>query len=101
MSNQILANENSINKNKSIQNKETSINEKVEMNGLLQRIANGEAGVVLEELLWEITVERRSGLSWKSANQTLKKLYQLEYIICKGLPYGDPFSFYAKVKFVD
>ena len=51
MSNQILANENSINKNKSIQNKETSINEKVEMNGLLQRIANGEAGVVLEELL--------------------------------------------------
>ena len=51
MSNQIIANDNSINKNKSIQNKETSINESLEINDLLQRISNGEAGVVLEELL--------------------------------------------------
>ncbi|UUM32810.1 hypothetical protein [Vibrio japonicus] len=51
MSNQIVNNENSINKNKAIQNKETSINEKIKTNSLLQRITNGEAGVVLEELL--------------------------------------------------
>ncbi|MCE0495059.1 hypothetical protein [Vibrio salinus] len=54
MSNQIVNIENKINrinKNKPIQNKETLINEKVKMNSLLQRIANGETGVVLEELL--------------------------------------------------
>lgn len=51
MSNQIVNNENSVSKNKAIQNKETSINKKVKINSLLQRIANGEAGVVLEELL--------------------------------------------------
>ncbi len=51
MSNQIVKNENRFNKNKVIQNKETSINERVKTNSLLQRIANGEAGVVLEELL--------------------------------------------------
>ncbi len=98
MSNQIVNNENSINKNKAIQNKKTSINKKLKMNSLLQRIANRESGVVLEELLWEITVERRSGLSWKNANQSLKNLHQLEYTVCKGLPDGDPFSFYATAK---
>ncbi|EII2404978.1 hypothetical protein Q6U65_004019 [Vibrio parahaemolyticus] len=51
MSNQNVNNENGINKNKAIQNTETSINEKVNMNSLLQRIANGQTGVVLEELL--------------------------------------------------
>ncbi|MDC0611377.1 hypothetical protein OAP63_11615 [Vibrio sp.] len=51
MSNQIDNNKNSINKNKAIKNKETSINKKVEINSLLQRIINGEAGIVLEELL--------------------------------------------------
>ncbi|MGD8118854.1 hypothetical protein [Vibrio sp. TRT 29B02] len=47
MSNQIIHNEN---RNKSIQNTETSINKKTQVNSLLQRIANGESGVVLEEL---------------------------------------------------
>ena len=51
MSNQIVNHENRNNKNKSIQNKEASINKKTKMNSLLQRIANGESGVVLEELL--------------------------------------------------
>ena len=51
MSNQIVNNENRISKNKTIQNTETSINEKVKVNSLLQRIANGQSGVVLEELL--------------------------------------------------
>lgn len=51
MSNQIFNNENRNNQNKSIQNKETSIHKKTKMNSLLQRIANGETGVVLEELL--------------------------------------------------
>ncbi|WP_425628598.1 hypothetical protein [Vibrio neptunius] len=47
MSNKIIHNEN---RNNSIQNKETSINKKTQVNSLLQRIANGERGVVLEEL---------------------------------------------------
>ncbi|MBN3495501.1 hypothetical protein [Vibrio neptunius] len=47
MSNQIIHNEN---RNNSIKNKETSINKKTQVNSLLQRIANGESGVVLEEL---------------------------------------------------
>lgn len=51
MSNQIVNNDNRINKNNTIQNKETSINKKTEVNKLLQRIANGESGVVLEEIL--------------------------------------------------
>ena len=48
MSNQIVNNEN---KNNTIQNTETSINKKIQVNSLLQRIANGESGVVLEEIL--------------------------------------------------
>ena len=99
MSNQNVNNENRINKNKAIQNTETSINEKVNMNSLLQRIANGQTGVVLEELLWEIMVERKFGLSWKSANQTLINFYQLEYTVYKGLPDSNLFSFYATAKF--
>ncbi|MCZ4293164.1 hypothetical protein [Vibrio sinaloensis] len=51
MSNQIVNNENRINKNNTIQNTETSINKKAQVNGLLNRIANGESGVVLEEVL--------------------------------------------------
>ncbi|MGT3802419.1 hypothetical protein [Vibrio fluvialis] len=51
MSNQIVNNENRINKNNAIQNTETSINKKTQANSLLQRIANGESGVVLEEIL--------------------------------------------------
>ncbi|EII2401738.1 hypothetical protein RGL59_004732 [Vibrio parahaemolyticus] len=51
MSNQIVNNENRINKNNTIQNTETSINKKTQVNSLLQRIANGESGVVLEEIL--------------------------------------------------
>ncbi|EPW6431617.1 hypothetical protein [Vibrio diabolicus] len=51
MSNQIVNNENRINKNNTIQNTETSINKKIQVNSLLQRIANGESGVVLEEIL--------------------------------------------------
>ena len=86
MSNQNVNNENRINKNRAIQNAETSINKKVNINSLLQRIANGQTGVVLEELLWEIMVERKFGLSWKSANQTLINFYQLEYTVYKGLP---------------
>jgi len=50
MSDRIVNNENRFNKNKSIQNKETSINKKMKMNCLLKRIANGQSGVVLEEL---------------------------------------------------
>ena len=84
MSNQIVNNDNRINKNNTIQNKETSINKKTEVNKLLQRIANGESGVVLEEILWEIMVERRSGLSWKSSNQTLKKLIKMIILFVKG-----------------
>ena len=84
MSNQIVNNENRINKN-TTQNTETSINKKTQVNSLLQRIANGESGVVLEELLWKITVERRSGFSWKSANHTLKIFYHIECKVCKRL----------------
>ncbi len=51
MSNQTVNKENRINKNKSIQNTETSINKKIKVNSLIQRIANGESGIVLEELL--------------------------------------------------
>ncbi|MCS0434362.1 hypothetical protein [Vibrio diabolicus] len=51
MSNQIVNNENRINKNNTIQNAETSINKKTQVNSLLQRITNGESGVVLEEIL--------------------------------------------------
>ncbi|MCE0495786.1 hypothetical protein [Vibrio salinus] len=51
MSNHIVNNENRINKINAIQNTETSINKKTQVNSLLQRIANGESGVVLEELL--------------------------------------------------
>ena len=51
MSNQMVNAENRVVKNKSIQNKETSINKITKMNSLLQRIANGQTGVVLEELL--------------------------------------------------
>ncbi|EJG0223860.1 hypothetical protein DBT82_RS08235 [Vibrio parahaemolyticus] len=51
MSNQIVNNENGINKNNTIQNTETSINKKTQVNSLLHRIANGESGVVLEEIL--------------------------------------------------
>ncbi|MCC2524351.1 hypothetical protein [Vibrio coralliilyticus] len=51
MSNQIVNTENRINKHKSIQNKENSINKKTKMNSFLQRIANGQIGVVLEEFL--------------------------------------------------
>ncbi|WP_167469860.1 hypothetical protein [Vibrio aquaticus] len=50
MSNQIVNNENRFNKSKTIQNKQTSITERVKVNSLLQRVANGQAGVVLEEL---------------------------------------------------
>ena len=46
-----INNENRISKNKTIQKTETSINEKIKVNNLLQRIANGQSGVVLEELL--------------------------------------------------
>ena len=49
MSNQIINNENRISKNKAIQNTKTSINEKIKVNSLLQRIVSGQAGVVLEE----------------------------------------------------
>ncbi len=51
MSNQIVNNENRINKNNAIQNTKNSINKKSQVNSLLQRIANGENGVVLEALL--------------------------------------------------
>lgn len=50
MSNPIVNNENRINKSKSIRNKKALTNEKITVNSLLQRIANGETGVVLEEL---------------------------------------------------
>ncbi|EFP96075.1 hypothetical protein [Vibrio caribbeanicus] len=49
MSNQIINNENRISKNKAIQNTKKSINEKIKVNSLLQRIVSGQAGVVLEE----------------------------------------------------
>ena len=49
MSNQIINNENRISKDKAIKNTKKSINEKIKVNSLLQRIANGQAGVVLEE----------------------------------------------------
>ncbi|SDG83466.1 hypothetical protein SAMN04488136_103161 [Vibrio xiamenensis] len=51
MSNQIVNNKNRINKNNDIQNAEASINKKTQVNSLVQRIANGESGVVLEEIL--------------------------------------------------
>ena len=51
MSNRTINNENRISKDKAIQNTKKLINEKVKVSNLLQRIANGQAGVVLEELL--------------------------------------------------
>ena len=51
MSNKIVNYENGFNKNKPIQNKKSSIDENATMNSLLQRIADGHVGVVLEELL--------------------------------------------------
>ncbi len=84
MSNQIVNNKNRINKNNDIKNEEASINKKTQVNSLVQRIANGESGVVLEEILWKIMVERSSGLNWKSSNQTLKKLIKMIILFVKG-----------------
>ena len=50
MSNKNIQKKYIFNKNKSIQHKEIFINEKMKMNHLVQRIANGESGVVLDEL---------------------------------------------------
>ncbi|WP_423840900.1 hypothetical protein ONE56_14430 [Vibrio mytili] len=51
MPNQTFKNQNRINRNDSVRNKKTIINNRIKMNSFLQRIANGETGVVLEELL--------------------------------------------------
>ena len=97
MSNKTVNYENRINKNKPIQNKKSSIDKNATMNSLLQRIADGHVGVVLEELLWEITVERRSGLNWESVNQILKNLINLHKYFVKGCQLATLFRHYATV----
>lgn len=56
---------------KKIKTKKDSYN-KNSVNDLLQRIASGQSGVVLEVLFWIIMAERKFGLSLKKKDQTMK-----------------------------